>query len=315
MKKKELCAVACLFWLAGCSDPASDEIEIVKNLFPVQFSVQLQKEVLPFSSTRSMPPNTVPEPTVPDGNNPDKELKELCSAIEYLVYKKGDQLELVKHRTYHANTEPDFGIVYDTLPAGNYQIYLLAHQSQKATFSENAFSFDELSDSFYNGQELQLKEGDETNVDINLQRIVSRIEFKAADKIPEDIVRFEQAVSNHPDRLDILTGKGIVSSGPNDFSYEFKTEEKGQSGKIHSFYSFIPTGDEKISVTLTATGPDNQILRKRTVADIIPIANKIIRYTGILYTPPKPDETENTFNLIIGNNGEWDEPEENELPE
>ena len=47
MKKKELCAVACLFWLAGCSDPASDEIEIVKNLFPVQFSVQLQKEVLP----------------------------------------------------------------------------------------------------------------------------------------------------------------------------------------------------------------------------------------------------------------------------
>ena len=92
MKKKELCAVACLFWLAGCSDPASDEIEIVKNLFPVQFSVQLQKEVLPFSSTRSMPPNTVPEPTVPDGDNPDKELKELCSAIEYLVYKDGEFL-------------------------------------------------------------------------------------------------------------------------------------------------------------------------------------------------------------------------------
>lgn len=111
MKKKELCAVACLFWLAGCSDPASDEFEIVKNLFPVQFSVQLQKEVLPFSSTRSMPPNTVPEPTVPDGDNPDKELKELCSAIEYLVYKDGDQPELVKHRTYHADAEPDFGIV------------------------------------------------------------------------------------------------------------------------------------------------------------------------------------------------------------
>ena len=88
MKKKELCAVACLFWLAGCSDPASDEIEIVKNLFPVQFSVQLQKEVLPFYSTRSMPPNTVPEPTVPDGDNPDKELKELCSAIEYLQRRR-----------------------------------------------------------------------------------------------------------------------------------------------------------------------------------------------------------------------------------
>lgn len=315
MKKKELCAVACLFWLAGCSDPASDEIEIVKNLFPVQFSVQLQKEILPFSSTRSMPPNTVPEPTVPDEDNPDKELKELCSAIEYLVYKDDDQPELVKHRTYHADTEPDFGIVYDTLSAGSYQVYLLAYQAGKATFSANTFSFDELSDSFYKRQELQLKEGDEANVDISLQRIVSRIEFKAADKIPEDIVLFELAVSNHPDRLDILTGKGIVSSATSNFPYKFETEEKGQSGKIHSFYSFIPAGDEKISVTLTATGPDNQVLRKRTVTDIIPIPNKIIRYTGILYTPPKPDETENTFNLIISNNGEWDKPEENELPE
>ena len=56
-------------------------------------------------------------------------------------------------------------------------------------------------------------------------------------------------------------------------------------------------------------------MRKRTVTGITPIANKIIRYTGILYTPPKPDETENTFNLIIGNNGKWDELEDNELPE
>lgn len=315
MKKKDLYALACIFWFAGCSSPASDEIEIVQNLFPVQFSVQLQKEVLPFSPTRSMPPNTVPEPVVPGEDNPEKELKELCSAIEYLVYKDGDQLQLVKHRTYHVDTEPDFGIVYDTLPAGNYQVYLLAHQSKLATFSKDVFSFDEPSDSFYKNQALHLKEGEETNVDISLQRIVSRIEFKAADKIPEDIARFELTVSHYPNQLEILTGKGDISSVTNNFSYEFRTEEKGQSGKIHSFYSFIPATDEKISVTLTSIGPDNQIMRKRTVTGITPIANKIIRYTGILYTPPKPDETENTFNLIIGNNGKWDELENNELPE
>jgi hypothetical protein len=56
-------------------------------------------------------------------------------------------------------------------------------------------------------------------------------------------------------------------------------------------------------------------MRRRIVSDILPIANKVIRYTGILYTPPKPDESENTFNLIIDNNGEWSEPEEKELPE
>ncbi len=128
----------------------------------------------------------------------------------------------------------------------------------KATFSENAFSFDELSDSFYKGQELQLKEGDETNVDINLQRIVSRIEFKAADKIPEDIVRFELAVSNHPDRLDILTGKGIVSAGPNDFSYEFKTEEKDNPVKS---IPFIPLFRQAMKRYPSRSRPPVRIIR------------------------------------------------------
>lgn len=315
MKKKDLYALACIFWLAGCSSPASDEIEIVQNLFPVQFSVQLQKEVLPFSLTRSMPPNAIPEPVVPDEGGSENELGDLCSTIEYLVYKDGNQPELVKHRTYRADTEPDFGIVYDTLPAGNYQVYLLAHQSKQATLSENVFSFDEPSDSFYKSQSLHLKEGNETNVDICLQRIVSRIEFKAADKIPGNIARLELSVGCYPSQLEILTGNGRISSASNNFSYEFRTDEKGQPDKIHSFYSFIPANDEKISVTLTSIAQDNQIMRKRTVTGITPIANKIIRYTGILYTPPKPDETENTFNLIIGNNGKWDEPEENELPE
>ena len=81
MKKKDLYALACIFWFAGCSSPASVEIEIVQNLFPVQFSVQLQKEILPFPLTRSMPPNTVPEPTVPDEDTSEKELIDLCSRI------------------------------------------------------------------------------------------------------------------------------------------------------------------------------------------------------------------------------------------
>ena len=203
-----------------------------------------------------MPPNTVPEPTVPDGDNPDKELKELCSAIEYLVYKDGDQPELVKHRTYHADTEPDFGIVYDTLLAGSYQVYLLAHQSQKATFSENAFSFDELSDSFYKGQKLQLKEGDETNVDINLQRIVSRIEFKAADKIPEDIVRFELAVSNHPDRLDILTGKGLL--GPTISLMNSKRKKKDNPVKS---IPFIPLFRQAMKRYPSRSRPPDRIIK------------------------------------------------------
>lgn len=317
MKKKDLYALACIFCFAACSDPASDEIETVQNFFPVQFSVQLQKEILPFSpATRSMPPNAIPEPTVPDKNNGNKGLEDFCSYIEYLVYKEDAPSVPLKHRIYNVKTDPDFSIVYDTLQAGRYQICFLAHTSEEVSFANNIFSFDEMSDTFYNKQLLELSDSkDGTALYIDLQRIVSRIEFKAKDKVPDNIGKFEMIVDRHPNQFNILTGEGILSSSKSTFSYGFEEEEKGTTGKIHSFYTFIPSGDEKLSVTLTSTDSADEEMRSQTVNDIIPIANKIIRYTGTLYTPPRPDEFENTFQLNIYNNGEWDETEEKELQE
>lgn len=317
MKKKDLYALACIFCLAACSDPASDEIQIVRNFIPVQFSVQLQKEILPFSpATRSMPPNAVTEPTMSDKNTGNKELKDLCSYIEYIVYNEETPSVPIKHHIYNVN-DPDFSIVYDTLQAGIYQIHFLAHTSEGATFTNNIFSFDKITDTFYNKQILDLENKDaRADFYVDLQRIVSRIEFKAKDKVPENIGKFELAVDHYPDQFNILTGEGIVSSLKSGFSYEFKAEEKGETGKIHSFYTFIPSVDsEKLSVTLTSTDSGGQVMRSQTVKDIHPIANKIIRYTGTLYTPPKPNEFENTFQLNVYNNGEWSETEEKELQE
>ena len=262
-----------------------------------------------------MPPNVFPEPTVPDKENPDKELKDFCSTIEYLVYDKNDLEEPVKHHIYNVETDNDFSIVYDTLPAGNYQVYFLAHQSKKSLFVKNTFSFDKLSDTFYGTKVFNVEKTEETNMDIDLERIVSRIEFKAIDPVPDVIKQFDISVKNYPAKLNILTKEGLASSEEQSFTYLFKPNDKGQSGKTHSFYTFVASGSKRISATLTSTDIDGQVMRCRTVTDILPIANKVIRYTGILYTPPKPDDSENTFNLIIGNNGEWSESVENELPE
>lgn len=315
MKKKELCAVACLIGFAGCSSPASDEIEIVKNYFPVQFSVQLQKEILPFSpATRSMPPNTIPEPTVPEGDNADKELGDLCSCIEYVVFGQDETGKPVKHRTYQI-TEPDidFGIVYDTLPAGNYRVCFLAHNSKEAAFAKNVFSFAEVSDAFYHTASFSLGENEESYKDISLERIIGRIEFRASDLVPEEIDRFELSVSNYPGRFDILTGLGVASSAPYRLTHRFTIEEKGKPDTSHSFLSFIPADTTKLSVTLTALDVANDTLRTRTVSDILPLQNKTIRYTGILYTPPQTNAPDNTFQLSIGNNGNWGSTEDVEL--
>lgn len=317
MKKKELCAVACLFWFAGCSSPASDEIEIVKNYFPVQFSVQLKKEILPFSSpTRSMPPNTIPEPTVPEGEEADKELSDLCSCIEYVVFGEDENGKPLKHFSYQS-TEPDidFGIVYDTLPAGNYRVCFLAHNSKEAAFADNIFSFAEVADAFYHTASFSLGENEESYKDIPLERIIGKIEFRASDAVPEEIDRFELSVDNYPGRFDILTGKGVASATPYRLTHQFKKEEKGKTDTSHSFLSFIPADTTQLSVTLTALDAANDTLRTRTVANILPLQNKTIRYTGILYTPPQTNAPDNTFQLSISNNGIWGPTEEVELGE
>ena len=66
MRKKTYFVLGCMLYLTGCSNNPSLE-EIINpqtEFFPVQFSIQMEKEIMSFPSTRSMPDNAIPEPSV-----------------------------------------------------------------------------------------------------------------------------------------------------------------------------------------------------------------------------------------------------------
>ena len=140
MVKKMIYALAYLSVLGGCErETLQEEPHSQTSVFPVQFNVQMEKEVMPFPQTRSIPENTVPEPSLPDDSGGDAELNELCAAIEYVVYEEG---EFVKHEQFvydPYDLDADFGCVYDSLPRGNYTFYFLAHSSKTADLSDAAF--------------------------------------------------------------------------------------------------------------------------------------------------------------------------------
>ena len=230
------------------------------------------------------------------------------------MFKQDNPEEPIRHRTYNIDSGEDFGIVYDTLAAGSYQVCFLAHSSEDIIFSENILSFDEVSDSFYHSEDLIVGQNEATNEYISLKRIIGKIEFRASDPVPDDIKTFELTADNYPGCFNIQTGKGIISPAPYHLIHSFTEEEKLQSGTSHSFLSFIPGGDTKISVVLTSTDISNMVMRTRTISDIFPILNKMIRYTGVLYTRPQTDDPDNTFQLTIGDNGKWDATEDKELP-
>lgn len=308
--KKELYTAACLLLLASCSDSASEQIKPEGRLYPVQYNVCLDKEILPFSSTRRMPETNVPEPIAVE-----QELDSLCSSIEYVVYDGNSSSAPLKHRTYHTGDE-DFGIIYDTLPEGSYRVSFLAHQAKSAAFAGNVFSFDSITDTFLDTTSFIIGEEDsDISRDITLRRIVCRVELRASDAVPEDIGRFDISVTNHSSAVSILSGEGIASSSAKMFSYGFETSDIGKTGKTHSFLTFIPAATTKLTAVTSALSTEGKVLRSRTIADILPIADKIIRYTGRLYTFPGPNEAEGTFTLSIEGGGVWSDEEEIELAE
>lgn len=313
MVKKMIYVFACFSVLAGCErNELQDEPEFQTSVFPVQFTIQMEREVLPFPETRSIPENTMPEPDQPAVPEGDAELNELCSTIEYVVYE-GE--EFVKHEQFvydPYDLDADFGCVYDSLPQGNYTFYFVAHSSKEADLSGVVFSFDSVSDTFYEALSLEIGAAEEVNESVTLQRAVSRIEFMATDTVHDRLERFDMLVVGQSVQLSLEDGTGIRSASQQTISHVFTEEEVGEENKIHAFYTFIPSEQGTISVYLSAIAHGGELLRERFVDHIVPEKNKIIRYKGRLYDR---SESEDTFVVSIYEDGAWEEIKEELLPE
>lgn len=317
MKKKVFYALACILYLTGCSKtPSIEEVVPPTETYPVQFSLQMEKESISFPQTKSMPNHTIPEPSIFSKEEGDPELNDLCSTIEYVVFKEEDGTSVFsKHRQFiydPYNLDDDFGCIYDTLPKGNYTFYFLAHNSGTADLSESVFSFDELSDTFYEAYPLSIGAAEEVNENVTLHRIVSQIEFMATDPVTALVKQFDMEITGRSVRLDIKNGNGIPSADKQVISHLFTPEEIGAVNMVHSFYTFVPPAGNPLTAHLSATAQNDGLLRERQVNNIIPEKNKIIRYKGRLYSNSDSDDT---FQISIYNNGKWEEVREEDLPD
>nr|WP_321522505.1 hypothetical protein [uncultured Macellibacteroides sp.] len=299
MSKKEILFLLSLLCFCNCSNPLSDEEEKVPETFPVQFSIQLNKEIIPYVNTRSFPNDSVPEPRSSEDpiSSPNSgDVQSLCSRIDYVVYNTENPLVPVKHKRYKSEDATiDFGIVYDSLPMGNYEIRLLAHSSATNELTENSLTFDEVTDAFYNQTSIIIGSGEKISKDINLQRIVGRVEFMATDTIHSNLKQFKIQLTGYPNKFNLLTGKGIPSVNEFTINHLFTPEETGKENNIHSLLSFIPEENKSMVVKLTATDMLDRYLWSYSIESVIPQVNKILRYSGKLYSPRSSNESVNLY--------------------
>jgi len=311
MKMKESCAICllvCIF-LNSCGNSKNDP-EISDETFPVKFSLRLNEEVIPFNNTRGIPPFDIPEPQ--PRTKSDTELRDLCCKIEYYVYKEGSDDYLESQSILSDNL--DFGEVNIKLPVGNYKVVFIAYSTNvESEVEENIMTFPSgYGDIFHTVYTLKVEPAQKVEKDILLYRIVSKIEFVATDAIPDNMGTFKINRKQHTKQLDLLTGLGVFQSTSDTKLFTIKPEDKGKTGKSFEYLTFVNPQQASVSVTLTAEDTEGEVLRSRDVNNIKPIANRIIRYTGRLYTYSPSDDN---FHIDIFENGEWGGTDEIPLEE
>lgn len=304
MKKKSIQALALIACLISCSPAETESIRPEETLYPVQFTLQLNTEILPFTKTKSMPSLPLSEPKVIPPYN----------QIEYVVYKNDPEtgLTFIKSQSLTPeNSEDDFGIIYDKLSTGNYRIIFITHSSATAALSDGKLSFDEISDTFWCVCDYEISGSSNTNETPTLSRIIGKIEFVSTDAIPTEMTSFTLQIQPYLLTLDIFSGKGISSVESHTIRKETTAEEVGQPRNIQ-FYTLIPENNAGLNLLLTSNNTAGETLRQREITDVIPLANQTIRYTGLLYTAPKDGDS---FELTIENEGSWDTTTDHPLPD
>jgi len=285
--------------LAACH-PTDDIVNSEVELVPVKFQLSLKADISPFTQTKAMPPLNIPEPP-PAHNNPEvpegeKDLPDLCSAIEYLVFNE-DKNELIRH-LHFTKADDDFSIIYDSLPAGSYKIAVLAHSSRCKKLDNHILTLENITDVFHINKSLSVSKKEEIVDDFTLARIVGRIEFVSTNTVTENLKTLDLNVSNYPDRIDMFTGKGVVSSEKKTFRYSFQTEDLK-----FGFMTLVPENNGKLDIGLVVTDVQDDVFYSRNIANVLPFANRAVRYTGNLY----PAVSDNTFILSVENGGKWDD--------
>lgn len=308
-------------FLSGCMATETTDPGAGSEKIPVQFNLGLKTEVLPFPTLRSIPDFGIPEPEAPHGEPdtpPDgdegSDLSDICTRVEYLVYRAGEADKPFKCKQFNlADADTDFGIVYDSLPAGPYRFVFIAHSSAESELAEQMLQVDEVSDTFYAAQEREIRlSGEGEATDIALRRTVCRIECVSTEPVPADLKDFEIRIERYPASLHTGNGLGAKASDIQAFLHAFTAEEAGKLSFTHAFYTFIPPDKGTIDLCLTARNRDGKVVRERKITGVTPLANRIIRYSGRLYTPSASDDT---FRLDVYEGGKWESVEEVVLPD
>jgi hypothetical protein len=243
-----------------------------KKLYPITFNISGLKQTTKTSGiTGKLTINALPDST---------------QKLYYVL--SGAQTKLL----FQTSAVPGFGIIKDSLPAGNYTVGLIQARGNLQS-TNSAFTTD--SDTYFKLLPITVSNGP-INSNVTLDRINGKLEVNIEDAIPATISSISVTITS--DANNFLISAGAKPQSPVIRTYT-KTITPADIGKTNVKISGpIFNVTAPFSVTIKATGTGTSYLPKK-VDNVTCDRNTKTTLTGKLFTAP-------TSGFDISINGSFD---------
>jgi hypothetical protein len=238
----------------------------------------------------------------------DSALATKVSHIYYLAFANGVRVSYL-HQDTIAGT--DFGLIKDSLPAGNYTIVLAAAGGQLNTYNTDQpygagfqsyfdpnFYLIPLPDIFYTKFDITVNgSGNSSSTDVTLDRIMGRLEVNILDA--PAIGASDISVEVNPEDFNFGFYDGVLLRGPADF-YTLPLTRINQ----YTFSNLILNTMTDFEVRIKFINKNTGLEQTQIISNIRCYRNKKTTLSGYLYGNPSPTGSNNEFG--IGLNDTWD---------
>ena len=183
-----------------------------------------------------------------------------------------------------ATTYTTFGTFSCSLPYGDYTLAVIGYGSTTAISLTSptvaGYTDDKCRDTFVATQAVSVNNSTAINLNIVLSRIVSRLEMRSTDALPENVKKVNISFSKAGRDFNPTTGLAISDNG---FTNSIDINSTvGNTCMVYS-YLFLATDEETLDVSFTVLDANNQVILSKTIADVPFKRNRITTLSGQMF--------------------------------
>lgn len=203
-------------------------------------------------------------------------------------------------QTIHQDSgDDDFGEPSLSLVYGDHHIYFVASRGTDPDLNEDdhIIVWSAVRDTFWQDYEVTISRTSDTEHDVTLDRVVSKLKVTVNDRIPEGCEKLIIEPAKWYYGLDYTDGSMAWESN-DEISVTIPSNYIGTVGNLSASFFTMSSDDEWMTnLTVTAVNANDVILGTATITAAPFVANRATAYSGNLFS--------NTNNFAISLNDTW----------